>query len=166
MVNRAVWVPYITAYDWLKFQHDVLEGRVTLGRSISVVAWLTGQPRVQLEQMVYAYQFGRSPGGAGASNTVFFVDAKLAFGWAGAILYCLIFPLFAAAVFSAENDVAKVASVTSFFTAALSPLTATLLSGGLAFYVAISLLVRLKLDAAAAESPPRGAHRPSSVPVS
>ena len=164
MVNRAVWVPYITAYDWLKFQDDVLQGRVTLGRSISVVAWLTGQPRIQLEQMVYAYQFGQSPGGAGASNTVFFVDAKLAFGWAGAILYCLIFPLFAAAVFSAENDVAKVASVTSFFTAAVSPLTATLLSGGLSFYVAISLLARLKLDAVAAERAPADAHPATTGP--
>jgi hypothetical protein len=151
MINRVVWVPYITAYDWLKFQDDVLDGRPTLGRSIGIVSWLLGKPRLQLEQMVYAYEFGESPGGAGASNTVFFVDAKLAFGWPGAIFYCLIFPLFAAAVFSSENDVAKVASVTSFFTAALSPLTATLLSGGLAFYIAISLLARTRLDAPAAK---------------
>jgi hypothetical protein len=166
MVNRAIWVPYITAYDWLKFQDDGLGGGITLGRSIGVVAWLSGQPRVQLEQMVYAYQFGQSPGGAGASNTVFFVDAKLAFGWIGAIVYCLIFPLFAAAVFSSENDVAKAASATSFFTATLSPLTATLLSGGLAFYVAISLLARLKLDAAPAERSAAGAHEPRSFPAS
>jgi hypothetical protein len=103
-----------------------------------------GEPRLQLEQKVYAYQFGESPGGAGASNTVFFVDAKLAFGWLGVIVYCLIFPLFAAAIFSSENEVAKVASITSFFTASVSPLTATLLSGGLAFYVAIALLARLE----------------------
>jgi hypothetical protein len=130
------------------------------------LAWLTGQPRLQLEQMVYTYQFGQSPGGAGASNTVFFVDAKLAFGWVGAIAYCFIFPIFAAAVFSSENEVAKVASATSFFTASLSPLTATLLSGGLAFYVMIALLTRLEPDAAAAESVGPGTHRPSSVPAS
>ena len=63
-----------------------------------------------------------------------------------------------------ENDVAKVASVTSFFTAAVSPLTATLLSGGLAFYVAISLLARLKLDAVAAERAPADAHPATSSP--
>jgi hypothetical protein len=147
IVNRAVWIPYITAYDWLKFHDDVLDGRLTLGRSIGIVSWLLGQPRLQLEQMVYAYQFGASPAGAGASNTVFFVEAKLAFGWLGAIAYCLAFPFFAAAVFSSANDVAKIASVTSFFTAALSPLTATLLSGGLFFYVLVSLLTRLESGA-------------------
>jgi hypothetical protein len=165
IVNRAVWVPYVTAYDWLKFQDDRLGGGITLGRSIGVVAWLSGQPRVQLEQMVYVYQFGESPGGAGASNTVFFVDAKLAFGWIGAVVYCLIFPLLAAAVFSSENDLAKVASTTSFFTAAVSPLTATLLSGGLAFYVAISLLARSKLDAAVARRTPAGARGSGSIPA-
>jgi hypothetical protein len=159
VVNRAVWVPYVTAYDWLKFQDDVLGGGITFGRSIGVVAWLSGQPRVQLEQRVYAYQFGESPGGAGASNTVFFVDAKLAFGWPGAILYCLLFPLLAAAVFSSANEVAKVASVTSFFTAALSPLTATLLSGGLGFYIAISLLARTGHTEEASERAPHGGRR-------
>jgi len=142
LVNRIVWTPYITAYDWLKF-HDVeLGGNLVLGRSIGVVSWLTGQPRVYLEQMVYQFQFGASPGGAGASNTVFFVDAKLNFGWLGAIAYCVLFSFFAAIVFSSDNFVAKVASVTSFFTASLSPLTATLLSGGLFFYLVIALLTR------------------------
>ena len=142
ITNRVIWIPYITAYDWLKFQDDVLHGRLTFGRSIGVVSWLMREPRLNLEQMVYWYQFGQSPGEAGSSNTVFFVDAKLAFGWPGAFLYCLLFPLFAAAVFSSGNRVAKVASVTSFFTASVSPLTATLLSGGLAFFILISLLTR------------------------
>jgi hypothetical protein len=165
MINRILWVPYITAYDWLKFQDDVLGGNLTLGRSIGVVAWLMEEPRLQLEQKVYAYQFGESPGGAGASNTVFFVDAKLAFGWVGAILYCLIFPLFAAAVFSSRNEVAKVASVTSFFTASVSPLTATLLSGGLAFYVVIASLTRLERAPRATERAPAAAHDRSPVPA-
>jgi hypothetical protein len=142
LVNRAAWVPYATAYDWLRFHHDRLGGQLVLGQSIGVVSWLTGKPRVYLEQMVYQFQFGASPGGAGASNTVFFVDAKLNFGWLGAIAYCVLFSFFAAIVFSSDNFVAKVASVTSFFTASLSPLSATLLSGGLFFYLVIALLTR------------------------
>jgi hypothetical protein len=142
LVNRVVWTPYITAYDWLKFHDVVLAGNLVLGRSIGVVSWLTGKPRVYLEQMVYQFQFGASPGGAGASNTVFFVDAKLNFGWLGAIAYCVLFSFFAAIVFSSDNFVAKVASITSFFTASLSPLSATLLSGGLFFYLVIALLTR------------------------
>jgi hypothetical protein len=144
-LNRAIWIPYATAYDWLRFQHEVLDDRLTLGRSIGIVSWLMGEPRLQLEQQVYAYEFGASPGQAGASNTVFFVDAKLAFGWLGAIMYCMAFPFLAAAIFSSDNAVAKIASITSFFTASVSSLTATLLSGGLFFFIAISLLIRLDL---------------------
>jgi hypothetical protein len=142
VVNRAVWVPYATAYDWLKFHHDVLDGELVLGRSIGIVSWLMGKPRVWLEQMVYQFSFGTSPGGAGASNTVFFVDAKVNCGWLGAVAYCVLFTFFAAIVFSSENRVAQIASVTSFFTASLSSLTATLLSGGLLFYLMLSMLTR------------------------
>jgi hypothetical protein len=144
IVNRVIWVPYITAYDWLRFHDDVLDGRLTLGRQIGIFSRLLGSSRLPLEQMVYEYQYGASPGGAGASNTVFFVDAKVAFGWIGALVYCVAFTLFSAVVFTSANPVAQVASVTSFFTAALSPLTATLLSGGLFFFLVVSLLFHLE----------------------
>ena len=139
--NRAIWIPYVTAYDWLKFQDEIFAGRLTMGRSIGVVSWLLREPRLQLEQMVYEYEFGPPPGGAGASNTVFLVDAKLAFGWPGVLMYCGLFTLFSAVILSSANVVVKVASATSFFTAALSPLTATLLSGGMFFYLVVALLL-------------------------
>lgn len=151
IANRAIWIPYITAYDWLKFQDNLLHGHLTLGRSIGIVSWAMGEPRLKLEQMVYEYQFGSSPGGGGGSNTVFFVDAKLAFGWFGAIIYCALFVFFSAIVFSSRNPVAQIASVTSFFTASVSSLTATLLSGGLLFYLAISVLTRLGQEASPTE---------------
>jgi hypothetical protein len=121
-----------------------LGGKLTLGRQIGILSRLMSTPRLLLEQMVYQYQYGASPGGGGASNTVFFVDAKVAFGWLGVIAYCMAITLFAAIVFTSVNPVAQIASVTGFFTAALSPLTATLLSGGLFFYLAISVLTRVE----------------------
>lgn len=153
--NRAIWIPYVTAYDWLKFQDEVFAGRLTMGRSIGVVAWLLGEPRLQLEQMVYEYEFGPPPGGAGASNTVFLVDAKLAFGWPGVLMYCVLFTFFSAVILSSANVVVKVASATSFFTAALSPLTATLLSGGMFFYLVIALLLPASLDEQTVALPPK-----------
>jgi hypothetical protein len=147
ILNRTFWTPYITGYDWLAFHDDVLNGQLTLGRQIGVVSWLLGKPRLGLEQMVYQYQYGASPGGTGASNVIFLVDSKLAFGWLGAAVSCALFTIFAVIVFSSSNPVAQIASVTSFLSGALSPLTATLLSGGLLFYIAISLLTRLNRDA-------------------
>jgi hypothetical protein len=142
LANRVVWIPYITAYDWLKFHDEVLGGELVLGRSIGIVSFLMGKPRVWLDQMVYQFQFGASPRGAGTSNAIFLVDAKLNFGWLGAIMYCVLFTLFAAVVFASQNMVTQVASVTSFLTASVSSLTATLLSGGLLLYIFLALVVR------------------------
>lgn len=140
LLNRTLWVPYITAYDWLAFQRLILEGRTTMGRSISLVHLLHGEPKMPLEKMVYVFEYGPSPGGEGASNTVFFVDAKLAFGWPGVIVYCLIFTWCAAFIFTSGSRVLMVSSIACFLVAAVSSLTATLLSGGLFIYVVLALL--------------------------
>jgi len=141
LLNRVGWVPYITAYDWLEFQRIVLDGELTLGRSISFVHLLFGEPKMQLEKMVYVYEYGASPGGEGASNTVFFVDAKLAFGWAGIVIYCLVFTFCAACIFTSGSQTLVVSSVVCFLVASVSSLTATLLSGGLFIYLILSLLL-------------------------
>lgn len=139
ILNRALWIPYVTAYDWLKFQDVVLNGELTYGRSIGIVSWLLGEPKLQIERMVYKYQ---GLGGDGASNTVFFVDAKIAFGWYGVFIYCILFTLIAKLILSSKNEPAMIASVTGFFTVCLSPLTASLLSGGLFFYLILCIFVR------------------------
>lgn len=90
VLNRIIWIPYVTAYDWLGFHRNVLNGELTMGRSIGFVHLLFGDPKVSLEKMVYVYQYGPSPGREGASNTVFLVDAKLAFGWVGVVFYSLL----------------------------------------------------------------------------
>lgn len=41
LLSRIGWVPYIMAYDWLGFKRVLLEGKLTLGRSIGFasVVW-------------------------------------------------------------------------------------------------------------------------------
>lgn len=142
MLNRIAWIPYITAYDWLRFHDQILDGKMTYGQQIGIVSWLRGVPKLQLEQMVYDFQLGQPQAGAGSANTIFLVDAKLAFGWGGVIAYCVLFAFFSAIIFSSANEVVKISSITSFYTAALSPLTATLLSGGLMFYILMAFFHR------------------------
>ncbi|UVK84515.1 hypothetical protein LOY46_07390 [Pseudomonas sichuanensis] len=140
LLNRIVWVPYVTAYNWLEFQRIVLQGHNTYGRSISLVHLLYGEPKMNLEKMVYVFEYGASPGGEGGSNTVFFVDAKLAFGWLGAIAYSLLFTFCAACILTSGRRELIVASIVCLLVASVSSLTATLLSGGLFIYVVLSLL--------------------------
>lgn len=141
LLNRIIWIPYMTAYDWLGFHHAVLNGELTLGRSIGFLHLLYDEPKMPLEKMVYVYEFGASPGGQGASNTVFFVDAKLAFGWAGVVVYCLLFTFCAACIFSSGSRVLIASSIVCFLIASVSSLTATLLSGGLFIYVVLAFLL-------------------------
>lgn len=141
LLNRIIWIPYMTAYDWLGFHYSVLNGELTLGRSIGFVHLLYNEPKMPLEKMVYVYEFGASPGGQGASNTVFFVDAKLAFGWAGVVGYCLLFTFCAACIFSSGSRVLIASSIVCFLIASVSSLTATLLSGGLFIYVVLGFLL-------------------------
>lgn len=141
LLNRIIWIPYLTAYDWIGFHKSVLKGELTMGRSISFIHRLYGEPKMPLEKMVYVYEFGPSPGGQGASNTVFFVDAKLAFGWIGVIAYCLLFTFCAACIFSSGSRVLIASSIVCFLVASMSSLTATLLSGGLFVYVVLAFLL-------------------------
>ena len=138
LLNRMAWIPYVTAYDWLGFQRNVLHNELTYGRSISFIHLIYGEPKMELEKMVYVYQFGASPGGQGGSNTAFFVDAKLAFGWLGSIFYCLVFTFCAACIINSGSRVLIFSSVLCFFIASVSSLTATLLSGGLFIYVILA----------------------------
>lgn len=147
LLNRIVWIPYVTAYDWLKVHEEILKGELHYGRTIGIVSWLMGKPKLDLERVVYEYQFGPSPYGVGGANTIFVIDAKLAFGWAGVVLYCVVFGLCAAVIYMSDNLVVKVASITSIFTASVSSLTATLLSGGLFFYVVLALMLRVQAKA-------------------
>lgn len=139
IINRTFWIPYITAYDWLRFQDKVLLGKVTLGQQIGPLSWLQGKPKLQLEQMVYDFQLGQPQAGFGAANTIFLADAKLAFGWFGVVVYSILFVFISAIIFSSRNELAKISSVTGFYALALSPLTASLLSGGLLFFMLVAM---------------------------
>lgn len=141
VLNRAVWIPYVTAYDWLRFHREILNGSLTMGRSIGLLHMLYDEPRMRLDRMVYAYQFGASPGGVGSSNTVFFVDAKLAFGWLGVVAYVLLFTFLAASIFASGNVVLMLSSISVFVVASVSSLTATLLSGGGGVYLILAMLL-------------------------
>jgi hypothetical protein len=77
----------------------------------------------------------------GPANTLFLVDAKLAFGWPGVFVYSFVLACCAAIVFSSSNVVLKFSSINSFLVAIVSPLSATLLSGGLAIFVILALLL-------------------------
>ena len=142
VINRIFWIPYITAYDWLKVKDDVFQGRLNYGRAIHPIAWIYNEPFLDIERIVYQYEFGIASGGAGGSNAIFLVDANLAFGWLGVLGYSLLVTFFAAIIFSSRLHILHYASFVTFLTLNLSSFSATLFSGGLFIFIFLALLVR------------------------
>ena len=86
---RAFAVPIFTAADTLTVHMESFGGRPLLGATSSLISFLFGFERVNLERFVFEYQFGGWNDIANA-NAVYVVDAFVNFGWAGVIVFGLI----------------------------------------------------------------------------
>jgi oligosaccharide repeat unit polymerase len=137
VVTRIVWIPYITAYDWLRFQDDVLGGKFTNGDSISIVSAITGDKYISLERGVFAYEWGQNVEGTGSANTVYFIDAYLNFGILGSILYSMVLAFLVRVILVSDNIPAKAAAFVPLFYLCFNSLTAVLSSGGLGMVLLI-----------------------------
>lgn len=144
LINRVMYIPYLTAIDWLRYKDEILAGESVSGRSIGVIALLMGEPKINLEQEVFAFEWGQNETGTGSANTVFYVDAFLNFGYFGVILYSAILALFVRICIRSENAALCACLGISICTLTLNALPAVLFSGGLAFLVFIALFFRAK----------------------
>ncbi|MFC6298387.1 hypothetical protein GNF76_17060 [Pseudomonas sp. CCM 7893] len=147
LINRVMYIPYLTAIDWLRYKDEVLSGESVSGRSIGLIAFLMGEPKINLEQEVFAFEWGQNETGTGSANTVFYVDAFLNFGYFGVILYSAILALFVRICIRSGNTALCACLGISICTLTLNALPAVLFSGGLAFLVFIALFFKGKRPA-------------------
>ncbi|RYZ89930.1 MAG: hypothetical protein EOP04_05445, partial [Proteobacteria bacterium] len=57
IVNRAIWIPYITAYDWLVYFRVYLKDQLQTGSTSRTISTLTGRRHINMDQLVFAMQF-------------------------------------------------------------------------------------------------------------
>lgn len=146
IVNRVIYIPYITAIDWLRYKEDVLNGDGVSGQSIGIIAWLQGQEKINLEREIFAYQWGQNETETGSSNTVFYIDAYLNFGMFGVILYSMLLAFFIR-VCTLLGDEALIACLSiSAYYVVFQGLSAVLFSGGLGFLFTIALFFKIRID--------------------
>ncbi|MDH1700764.1 hypothetical protein [Comamonas terrigena] len=143
IINRVLYIPYVTAIDWLRYREIVLDGENTLGRSISAVAWLTGQEYLSLEREVFAFEWGQNETGTGSANTVFYVDAYLTFDYIGVIIYSIILAFCVRVCVCSENKALISCLAISLFTVCFTTLSGVLFSGGLGFISILALFCRI-----------------------
>jgi hypothetical protein len=90
VLNRIFYIPYVTARDWIRYKHEILNDGYTYGKSISLVAMILGEKKINLDKDVFSFQWGQNLTATGSSNTAYFIDAYLNFGIAGSILYTFV----------------------------------------------------------------------------
>ncbi|QBF27919.1 hypothetical protein EXN22_20355 [Pseudomonas tructae] len=143
IINRIWYIPYVTAIDWLRYRETVLNDESTHGKSISAIAWISGEERVNLEQEVFAFQWGQNETGTGSANTVFYVDAYLSFDYLGVLLYSIILAFCVRVCVCSANKALIACLAISVYYVCFNSLSAVLFSGGLGFIFILALFFRI-----------------------
>jgi hypothetical protein len=144
LLNRIFWIPYITAIDWLAYFNEILHRDYVMGASSSLISGVFGLERVNLERLVFEYEWGQNESGTGSSNTVYFIDIFLNFGWIGVLVSNIII---ASVVVYFEFCNNKAASATFFVYAYFiitSSLIAVFISSGLLLLMILMLKIKTK----------------------
>jgi hypothetical protein len=139
MINRIVWIPTITALDWLRYHAEVLNGDLLFGSSIPILYMLFGHSsRFRLENEIFKFQFNASSESLGSANSHYLLDAYLNFGAIGVVVYSFIFGMLLGLTFE------KISKPTSFciynysYNAVIANLHSLLIGGGWLIFVFLS----------------------------
>jgi hypothetical protein len=139
---RAIAVPVFTATDTLIVHLAWLRGELLWGATSSLLSSVFHLERINIERMVFEYQFGSWNEIANA-NAVFVVDAYVNYGWAGVVLFgLLVGQVFR--WFRISRDVAFRALWPLFaFILFSAPLIGMLLSNGFLYMLFHALFIRV-----------------------
>lgn len=142
ILNRIFWIPYITAIDWLSFYNEVLHREYVMGASSSMIAGIFGMERVNLERLVFEFEWGQNESGTGSANTVYFIDVFLNFGWLGVIISNAILAFIIRFFEFCDNNAAKASFFVYAYFIATSTLIGVMFSSGLLLFMVLILFVK------------------------
>lgn len=139
LINRIIYIPYVTAHEWLRYQDEKLGGGYTYGSSISAIALLTGRPKLNLEREVFNFQWGQNDTGTGSANTAYFIDAFLNIGIFGCLLYTFVTACIIRMATLSKLRVMEACIFVPTLFLLFNSLTAMIFSGGLFLMIIFSL---------------------------
>ncbi len=135
--NRIIWIPYITAYDWIDYFQNRLNSIHTDGRTSLLVSKLLGKEKVPMEQLIFDYQFGLGKTQSAGANTNFMIDGYVNFGMIGVILLSIFVGFIIAAIEQLKNPAACACIYLFLFQLLGGGFLGTFLGGGLLLYLLI-----------------------------
>jgi hypothetical protein len=144
VANRIFWIPYVTAFDWLGYFYEKLNGNYLLGRTSAVLSRIGGNPPFPMENEVFKYQFGESGPKTAAANATFLVDAFVNFGWMGVIVYAGLFALITWVVVVQANPAMQACYYYFALQVSMGGLSGVLFSNGLILLICLAFFIRPK----------------------
>jgi len=139
LVNRAVWIPFVTVYDTFRYWLEMQDGRHLLGITSRPVALVHGVEVLNLEREVFRFQFGGNEDTTGNSNAAFFADAYVNFGVFGIIGFALLVGGILGWISTLEHPACSAAGAVLAFGFAGSAVLPMLWSGGVWLFVLVVL---------------------------
>ncbi|HHW52843.1 MAG TPA: oligosaccharide repeat unit polymerase [Acinetobacter towneri] len=143
LIWRSIGIPYATAIDTLKFFDIYLNNIFLLGSTSSIISLFLGMERVNVEQLVFLYQYSSvnffSEDSIGRANSIFLVDAYINFSWFGVFIISFIIGLIFRGFWKSNENVWSVLFLLFLIQLSSVGFIGILLSGGY-FFVLILML--------------------------
>lgn len=139
LLNRLIWIPYVTVYDTLLYWQETYHGLIlfSVNRHLSS---LFGLEFADLERNVFRFQFGSGEETTGNANAFYIAEAYVGFGFVGVILFSSLVGW----MFGGICKMNMMSFICALPVVALglisSSLISTLFSGGLAFFLLFAFL--------------------------
>lgn len=138
MLERALWTPFATAYDWLHLWKTHY-GEYMKGRTIGIIAKLTGRQKINFDKEVHYYQYWTN----GDANALFVADAYINFGFVAVAIYSFLIGFFMGLVRLSGSIEFISVSIIYAYALSISALPPNLLSGGIGVFVLLLLISML-----------------------
>jgi oligosaccharide repeat unit polymerase len=152
MLNRVIWIPYVTVYDTLGYFDSALDGQHTLGASSSLLSAAFGLQRVNVERGVFKYEWGQNPTGTGSANAVYFTGAFVDFGWFGVIFFSMILAIITRIIKTSKTEEAKYLYYSYVFNLSTGSLISVLFSNYLLLLVLFAVFFRFRATVTSLEA--------------
>jgi hypothetical protein len=146
LVNRALWIPYVTGYDWIEYFQNRLRSGHTEGRTSTLVSKLLGKERIPMEQFVFDYQFGLGATQFAGANANFMIDGYVNFGMIGVILISSFMGFFIAVIEQLKNPAACACIYLFLFQLLGGGFLGTFFGGGLLLFLLLIYFFRPKIS--------------------
>lgn len=89
MLNRVVWIPFVTVYDTVLYWKKSSKPMLVFGVN-RYLASLFGYEFSDLERQVFRFQYGSGEGSLGNANAAYIAEAYVGFGYTGVAIISLI----------------------------------------------------------------------------